>query len=197
MHPEDRKSIKIQIENRYYVDGEMCYYQIYVDQEDLDTWANEYEWYVEFQELTSVDAVLSTGTELRTVTNSTKVGLGQSFEFNATNNQVYISFTGNKAKRKHPDPSFVVRVALVTTPITAEDKAASGEELIESLDDDRPNVEIQAEEVEGKFLLPGMGIVLFLIAAVGLITYFVSRAGKKTIAKYSPNNKKTDAALKG
>ena len=57
-----------------------------MDQEDLDTWANEYEWYVEFQELTSVDAVLSTGTELRTATNSTKVGIGQSFEFNATNN---------------------------------------------------------------------------------------------------------------
>ena len=48
MHPVDRKSIKIEIENRYFVDAEMCYYQIHVNHTVLDTWANNYTWNIEF-----------------------------------------------------------------------------------------------------------------------------------------------------
>ena len=76
MHPETRKSIKIDIENRYFKDLEMCYYEIFVDYADQDTWANSYEWDIDFQALTSVDAVLSVGPNLTAASNTTVVEAG-------------------------------------------------------------------------------------------------------------------------
>ena len=93
-----------------------------MDEEDLDTWANTYQWLIEFQSLASVDAVLSTGPNLRSASNSTVVGAGQAFQYDALGNQLFVSFTANKSKKKYPDPSFTVRIALVTTPIPEEDR---------------------------------------------------------------------------
>ena len=52
------------------------------------------------------------------------------FGFNATNNRLFISFTGNKIRKKRdPDPAFTVRVALVTSPIPEEDHVVEIEEV--------------------------------------------------------------------
>ena len=128
MHPEDRKSLRITIENRYFVDKEMCYYQIKVDDEVLDTWANNYQWTIEFPSLVSVVAVLGNGPNLGAASNTTRVEEGQTFQYNATGNQLFVSFTAEKAKKKHPDPSFSVRIRLLTIPIPEEDREPLPEE---------------------------------------------------------------------
>ena len=42
---------------------------------------------------------------------------------------------------------------------------------------------IETEPIDGKYLLPGMGIIFGIIAVVGLITYCYSRQGK-TVVKF-------------
>ena len=54
MHPTKRNSLKFEISNRRYVDGETCYYQIYVPTSDLDMRNMRYFWDIEITTMTNV-----------------------------------------------------------------------------------------------------------------------------------------------
>ena len=79
----------------------------------------------------------------------------------------------------------------MTLPLPDEELAAisADEETPDETSEEKPVVAIDTNEIDGKFLLPGMGIVFFLIALVGLITWLVSRSGK-TIVKFHSKDKK-------
>ena len=102
----------------------MCYYEVFVDEDNLDAWANRYEWHIEFEELTSVAAVLGYGVDLLTATNATSVETGQSFagEVDSTKTTIFLSFTGNKERRRDDDPWFSVLMELATVPIPEEER---------------------------------------------------------------------------
>ena len=78
----------------------------------------------------------------------------------------------------------------MTSPLPEEEIAGtSAEEQTPDETSEKPVVAIDTNEIDGKFLLPGMGIVFFLIALVGLITWLYSRSGK-TIVKFHSKDKK-------
>ena len=123
-------------------------------------------------------------------------------QYKAPGNQLFISFTANKAKRKHPDPSFTVRIRLLTIPIPEEDIVAIEEEntLTEIQDEDQPFVTIKSTgKVDWMFLLPGFAIAIVVMIAFGLLIYWKSRLGKRTMSKSQYNiekKKKLEAVLK-
>ena len=107
-------------------------------------------------------------------------------QYNAPGNQVFISFTANKAKRKHPDPAFTVRIRLLTIPIPEEDRVAIEEEntLVPIQEEDQPFVTIKSTgKVDWMFLLPGFAVAVVVIFAFGAMIYCKSRLGKRTMSK--------------
>ena len=44
MHPETRNDVVIDISNSEFQNATVCYYQIFVDSEDLDEENNQYVW---------------------------------------------------------------------------------------------------------------------------------------------------------
>ena len=107
-------------------------------------------------------------------------------QYNAPGNQVFISFTANKAKRKHPDPAFTVRIRLLTIPIPEEDRVAIGENFaMEPInEEDKPFVRVNTTaNVDWMFLLPGFGVAVAVVIAFGMLIYCKSRFGKRTISK--------------
>ena len=67
-------------------------------EESLDTWANKYQWSIEFEKLASVKAVLGYGKDLLNVEIVTKVRDGATLKIDDPTNQIFLSFTGDKRK---------------------------------------------------------------------------------------------------
>ena len=62
MHPETRDRITVAIENRLFQDGSLCYYQVFVDEQNLDEENYAYYWEILFEDLLNVNATISNGT---------------------------------------------------------------------------------------------------------------------------------------
>ena len=62
MHPETRNKIVVEIENRLFKDGSLCYYQVFVDEQNLDEENYAYYWEILFEDLVNVNATISNGT---------------------------------------------------------------------------------------------------------------------------------------
>ena len=61
MHPETKSRLEVE---QSIDDAEVCYYQILVDEGNLDTQNNRYEWQVTFSSLTNVIPTLVYGKTL-------------------------------------------------------------------------------------------------------------------------------------
>ena len=133
MHPTTRKALAIEIENRLFEDESVCYYQFYVDLDFLDFDNNDYNWKFTYERLTSVKAVIGNGKDLTTTSESVNVQDLEVFAFKVTKSpQIFVSFTGDKAKRKDDEPSFKIVAELITEP-----KTTAGDELEEEITDEK------------------------------------------------------------
>ena len=112
MHPETKPKISIFMDLKEFVDGSVCYYQVYVPETSLETETSRYMWELEYISLKSVVPTLGYGTNLLNM-NSTisDINEGNHFYF-YTQNQLFLTFTGDQKGLGAEDPSFKVKILL-------------------------------------------------------------------------------------
>ena len=116
MHPQTRNKLKIDIKNELFVDESVCFYQFYVDLDFFDTEKNDYLWVLTYENLTSVQAVIGAGKDLITTSEANDV-TAPKLNFNVQKSlMIFVSFTGDKARKKDDDPAFTILMELITNP---------------------------------------------------------------------------------
>lgn len=89
--------------------------------------------------------------------------------YDAPGNKLFVSFTANKAKRKHPDPSFTVRIRLLTIPIPEEDREPlpepEPEPVVIVVEPPLVNVDISTKQIVGHSIV----CVVLLCTIVALV----------------------------
>ena len=128
MHPVLRNNLIVEIENYLYVDTAVCYYQFFVPESDLDMKNNRYFFEVEFERLSNVNAYIMNGTATETSDESISINFfsGYKFQYEAENNQIFMTMTGDAPDDDDDDPSFKFQIKLYTfrvTPYTEEEIA--------------------------------------------------------------------------
>ena len=88
MHPENRNALAIEIENRLFQDQSLCYYQVFVNDQNLDETNNAYYWDITFEDLLNVEVAISNGTSFESAGDTVDVEFtsGYRFQYEAPRN---------------------------------------------------------------------------------------------------------------
>ena len=81
MHPTRRNNLKLEIQNRLFVDSETCYYTFFAPTSNLDTDNMRYFYDVEVLNMTNVDMLISNGTSYETANDTVKVSFSTGYRF--------------------------------------------------------------------------------------------------------------------
>ena len=127
---------------------------------------DRYELQVTFYQLTSVSPILSQGPSLQEMGEPiSSIAKGQTFAFEP-DEQLFLSFVGNKPRRTAKDPLFFVSIELKTFD-------ANDGSIKVSVDD-------SADEEEGGMNVVTIGIIggSILVVAVLILTIYLATRGK-------------------
>lgn len=151
MHPENRNALAIEIENRLFQDQSLCYYQVFVNDQNLDEANNAYYWDITFENLLNVEVAISNGTSFESAGDTVTVGFssGYRFQYEAPRNQIWMSFTGS-VNFSTSDPRFKVSIRLRTFPLTVIEDPA--EIVIREIEVEIEEVFIEPKRKEQKAL---------------------------------------------
>ena len=141
MHPELRNNLIVEIQNYLFVDTAVCYYNFYVPESDLDMENNRYFFEVEFdfENMINTNAYIMNGTEPATADEIINVNYysGYTFQYEAENNQIYMTFTGDAPDEDDDDPTFSFQIRLYTFRVTAyTDEEIAEEKALLDLDEE-------------------------------------------------------------
>ena len=176
MHPENRNALAIEIENRLFQDQSLCYYQVFVNDQNLDETNNAYYWDITFEDLLNVEVAISNGTSFESAGDTVDVGFtsGYRFQYEAPRNQIWMSFTGSVLSGSN-DPKFKVSIRLRTFPLAVIEDPA--EIVYREIEVEIEEVVITPPRKEQKAI-----DVLLIVAAVGTFAGVLANCccGRKT-----------------
>ena len=81
MHPTRRNSLKVEISNYLFKDGETCYYIFYVPNSSLDMENMRYFYDIELTNVTNVDIYINNGTSFTTANDPIQVSFRSGYRF--------------------------------------------------------------------------------------------------------------------
>ena len=113
MHPTTRNNLKIEISNRLFVDAATCYYVFSVKSSTLNK-NFKYFWDIEFYTRENVIVQLNNGTDLFGANDPITVSgtTGSRFQYEAEDNKIYMTFTGDVSSSSSKSPAFGYTIKL-------------------------------------------------------------------------------------
>ena len=160
----------VDIENYLFVDKSICYYQFFADQDFLDFEKNTYEWVLDFQRLTNVNAIIGNGASLKTTFDAEEVAAAQTLKFDGSES-IFVAFTGVKTSRRMDDPAFTFKVDLTTTTKPTVDAIDYSVATFEEAAD----VDAEQEDEKSSSVLPMLTAILagIIILMVIVLAFFL------------------------